>query len=178
LLSSVAGGGLVTDPRLERLFASLDASFDAALAREEDEAATDLALSLRHDLPLTEVVLRGSWSVRLAGGAQAPVTVAGRDFIGTDGSDPLIVPVGRAVLQAAPCPRPRGSDLSLLELLRIMARRAAKLQIDHPEGRVDGRVCVVGAAYLIVETAIGRCLVGLHAVTAIRLGDVRWGDVL
>jgi hypothetical protein len=168
----------VTDPRLERLFASLDASFDAALAREEDEAATDLALSLRHDLSLADVVLRGSWSVRLAEGAQSPVAVAGRDFIGTDGNGPLVVPASRAVLQAACGPRPRGTDLSLMQVLRIMARRPAEVHIAHPEGQVDGRLLVAGPDYVVVDTAVGRSLVGLHAVTAIRLRDVRWADVL
>ena len=168
----------MTDPRLERLFASLDASFDAALAREEDQAATDLALSLRHDLPLTDVVSRGSWTVWLAEGARAPVAVVGRDFIGTDGNGPLIVPADRAVLHAASGSRPRGIDLSLLELLRIMARRPVNLQIDHAEGRIAGRLCVVGTDYLVLDTTIGRWLIGLHAVTAIRLHDVRWADVL
>jgi hypothetical protein len=168
----------VTDPRLEKLFASLDASFDAALAREEDEAATDLGLSLRYDLPLTDVVLRGSWIVRLAEGGQAPVAVAGRDFVGTEGNGPLVLPTGRAVLQAAPGPRPRGTDLSLLELLRVMARRSTEVQIHLPEGRMDGRLLVVGPDYLVVDTPMGRSLIGLHAVTAIRLRDVRWADVL
>ena len=168
----------MTDPRLEKLFASLDASFDAALAREEDEAATDLGRSLRHDLRLTDVVLRGSWIVRFAEGGQAPVAVAGSDFVGSEGSGPLVQPMGRAVLQAATGPRPRGTDLSLLELLRVMARRSTEVQIHLPEGRMEGRLLVVGPDYLGVGTPMGRSLIGLHAVTAIRLRDVRWADVL
>jgi hypothetical protein len=168
----------VTDPRLERLFASLDASFDAALAREEDEAATDLAVSLRHDLPLADVVVRGSWTMRLAEGGRAGVVIAGRDFVGGDCNGALMVPTSRAVLQAASGPTPRASDFSLLELLRVMGRQAAEVQLDHPAAPLEGRLLVAGSGYLVLDTTTGRSLIGLESIAAIRVRNVRWADVL
>lgn len=168
----------MTDPRLERLFASLNASFDAAVARQEDEAATDLAVSLRHDRALADVVLRGSWTVRLAGGGRARVAVAARDFVGTGGDRPTVVPTSHAVLDAVDGSRPSGTDLSLLEFLRALARRAAPVSIEHTAGQVNGRLTLAAAEYLLVEGARGRIVVPLHSASAIGLWGFRWGDVL
>jgi hypothetical protein len=53
----------MTDPRLRGLFSSLEERFDAAIGCEEDEAADDLAISLRQGRALGELIELKPWRV-------------------------------------------------------------------------------------------------------------------
>ena len=70
-------------PELDPVLMSLAASFEAAVARSEEEAAADLALSLRQGRALIELLHQADGlEAHLAGGARYPVTLVGDDFCG------------------------------------------------------------------------------------------------
>ena len=84
-----------------RLLAELGARFDAVVAREEDEAANDLALSLDQDRSLVEVLTRSREPVATpASGVRWPVRRVGPDHVEVDrGGRTALVRLDAAVLE-------------------------------------------------------------------------------
>lgn len=159
------------DPELERVIARLEERFDAALAREEEEAAADLAVSLRQDRTLSDLVRSGDGLRLVEGdGALPVVTVVGSDYCGTGmplncarrlGSTPLLAePHGRP-------PEPRRD--SLQEVARRWARAEQWVELELETGCVAGRLDQVGPDNLVVQGPAGTVIVPMWLVTAIRL---------
>lgn len=159
------------DRELERVIARLEARFDAALAHEEEEAATDLEASLRQDRTLAELVRAGVPLRLLDGdGSFLPVTVVGADYCGTGlplssvrrlGSTPLVVE-GDGRL-------PETRRDSLHEVARRWSRGGHKVQLGLETENLAGRLMQVGPDNLVLDTAAGRTIVPLWLVRCIRL---------
>lgn len=112
----------VADDNLGSMLGSLEATFDARLARAEDEAASDLAFSLLQDLSLTEALERaGPLQVLRAGHPPIPVTEIGADYLGC--APATFIPLGRAIARPIAGPTPVRTDQPLVALLRRHARR-------------------------------------------------------
>jgi hypothetical protein len=157
---------LADDPALERVIAALDASFDASLARREDEAASDLAFSFLQGRSLVDAVRGGPIEVWLSGGTRLPVASVGRDFVA---AGVLLVPLRRAVLHSVPGPgAPPGRSDSLLEVLRGWARSGAEVEVSSTSGLVGGRLACAAADHLELRATSARWIVGMDAVDWIR----------
>lgn len=146
---------------------ALEASFEAAVAREEDVAAADLAFSLRQDVDLREAVGRSDsgWALMRAGGARHHVDEVGRDYVC---AGPLLVRSGRATLMQGPGPSPTISDRTFLEVLGAVCRRGAVVTLEG----VAGRLVRVARDHVAVQRGDAETMVGLDAVERVRLeGD-------
>lgn len=170
----------MADSGVDRLLASLDAMFDAAIAREEEEAASDLAHGLLQDLSLAETLPRmGSLTALLPGGESLPISVVGRDYV-AGGSPPTIVPVTRAMLLSADGSAPEIRAEDLVATLRRVARTGQMVRVKSEGVNAVGRLRRAGVDHLLLETATGRHIaVGMGAVGAVTLGlegsvDVRY----
>jgi hypothetical protein len=121
----------VADDNLRAVLGSLEATFDASIARAEDEAASDLALSLLQDLSLSEAVGRsGAFEAYLPDRPLAPVTEIGEDYAACERGGTVVVPLTRAVLRAAPGgPASERRDRTMLALLRERARRGGTVEV-------------------------------------------------
>ena len=159
------------DQELERVIARLEARFEAALAREEEEAAIDLALSLRQDRSLADLV-RSGVALRLleADGGRPPVTVLGADYCGTGtpltcvrrlGSTPLLSDATGAV--------PATRRDSLQEVARRWARCGRSVEVGLETETVKGRLAQVGPDNIVLDAAAGTVIVPLWLVDSIRL---------
>jgi len=160
------------DPQLEQVIARLEARFDAALAREEEEAAADLALSLRQDRPLADLIRDGGGLRVVEGdGAQAPVTVVGADYCGTGTPLTCICRLGSAPLVVEPAaPAPESLGDSLQEVARRWARGGQRVGLGlETDGSLVGRLAQVGPDNLVLEGTAGRFIVPLWIVRSIRL---------
>ncbi|CAN5652319.1 hypothetical protein BH24ACT26_BH24ACT26_06950 [soil metagenome] len=166
----------MADPGVERLFECLGASFDAAVARQEDEAASDLAFSLLQDRSAFDAFRRAApLELRLPGGAVAVVSEIGRDYLGAGAPVDLLVPFESAVtasLEVGTPPRVR--DRSLLELLHHCARAGLYVELTTSRGVLSGRLKRATGDHVELDGS-RRFVIGLHAVETVSLG--RGGSV-
>ena len=167
-------GGPVADTRLLRLLTSLDVQFDAAVAREEDEAASDLAFSLRQGLHLRDVLRKGSWVARLGGG-ERPVVLVGRDFVVCAGPDSVLIPQRRLIVAPSDSAgEPQVSKVPFLETLRALCRSGAEIEISCRDVVLHGRLIQVGPDHVAVSAGSRPAFVALEAIDFIRLAGP-WG---
>lgn len=154
------------DPRLDRLFSSLGAEFDAAIDREENAAASDLAFSLLQDREISDVLGHGGWKV-MAPAGDVPIDELGLDYVGGGGwIFPTEAQTFRPVERA---PSPIRTDRSLQERLRGLARADRDVEIVLSTGTVRGRVVTCGRDHLQVRTRLAETLIPLKLVGAVRL---------
>lgn len=159
------------DRELERVIARLEARFEAALAREEEEAAADLALSLRQDRTLSDLI-RGGGSLRLLGpdGARPPVTVLGSDYCGTGTPLTCVRRLGSTpLLSETRGPAPETRRDSLQEVARRWARCGRSVELGLEAGTLKGRLAQVGPDNMVLESPPGTLIVPLWLVDSIRL---------
>ena len=159
------------DKELERVIARLEARFDAALALEEEEAAADLAFSLRQDRNLADLVRDGGGLRLLEGdGATPEVTVVGADYCGTGSPLDCLRRLGSAPLVTVPGgPGPQLRRDSLHEVARRWARVGSRVQVGLETDGLAGQLTQVGPDNLVLEGAPGRVIVPLWLVRSIRL---------
>ena len=159
------------DKELERVIARLEARFDAALAMEEEEAAADLAFSLRQDRNLADLVRDGGGLRLLEGdGATPQVTFVGADYCGTGSPLDCVRRMGSVPLLAVPAgPRPELRRDSLHEVARRWARMGSRVQVGLETDSVGGQLTQVGPDNMVLEAAAGRMIVPLWLVRSIRL---------
>lgn len=154
----------------DKLIASLDASFDAAVAREEDVAASDLAFSLLQERPLPEVLVRrGPALIQLRDGASASLSVVGRDYLGAGNPLELLVPAASAVVVPAEdgaSPDYRRETLSTV--LRRWARVGQKVQVETTIGAFCGVLVAVGRDHLWLQSEESWAVIGAASVEVIR----------
>jgi hypothetical protein len=159
------------DPRLQRLFTSLGATFEAEIARDEEEAAEDLAFSLRQGRSLTDVLERNPCRVLTPAGHQV-VTALGEDYVVAGGSPALILPLHRSVfVTGGEGSAPAVSTGTLLHLLRSLARAGARIEVGCGPSSFGGRLLWTGTDHVVMETNQGRLAVGLDAVDWVRLEE-------
>lgn len=160
----------MADSGVDRLLASLDATFDASIAREEDEAASDLAHSLLEDLSLGDVLPRvGPLTVVLPGGVSLPVSVVGRDYV-AGGSPPTLIPITGALLMVSGESDPAVMPEDLAAALRRLARAGSTVRATCQGVEVVGRLRRATVDHILMETAGGRpVVIAIEAVTAVAL---------
>jgi hypothetical protein len=159
----------VADTQLLKLLSSLEVQFDAAVAREEDEAASDLAFSLRQGLNLRDVLRKGAWVAR-HDGVERHVVLVGRDFVACSGPESVLIPLRRLVVApSASGVHARISLLPLVETLRGLCRSGALVEVSARDLQLNGRMMQVGPDHLALTTIAGQTFVALDAIDSIRL---------
>lgn len=157
----------MTDLSTRTLLSSLGATFDAAIARAEDRAASDLAISLQQDRSLREVAMRVAVAVVVPHGRVSPVTTVGRDYLGTSGGE--LVPMGGAVLRlASEGPRAETRDDELASVLRGWARASVWVSLSLQDGDLCGPLLLGGRDHVVVRARRGDMAVALAAIRAIK----------
>ncbi|MDQ3662990.1 MAG: hypothetical protein M3454_18470 [Actinomycetota bacterium] len=161
----------MADAHIDRWLSSLNATFEAAVEREEEQAAGDLAFSLLQDLSQVETLRRGKAAVlKLAGGASVPIARVGRDYVAAGNPPNLIVPLTFAVILVSPSgPAPEIADDTLLLLLRRAARLGTYARISTTEGEWQGRIVKAGVDHLIVNASGQSLVVGNGSMRTITL---------
>lgn len=147
------------------LFESLEASFEAAGAHADRQAAGDLALSLLQDRSTAEILGRGGWGLVGRDRIGGPITAVGRDYavVGAD-----LVPLrGLVARRTASADAPEVRRDSLRERLRGWARQGRRVDMSTGEERVAGRLLAAGRDHLIVGTTGGETLVPYGVVDRI-----------
>jgi hypothetical protein len=166
---------LADDPALDRLIASLDASFDASVARQEDEAASDLAFSLLQGRSFIEALRGRSLALCLPEGGRAPVVALGRDYVVGGG---MVVPLLRSVLVAGSREPPSAREDSLLEVLRRWARAGREVEVSTASGTFAGTLVCAAEDHLELRSGRGQVLLGRRAVEWVRGARGGRGDEL
>ncbi len=161
------------DAGLNRLFSSLEASFEAAISAEDDVLAHDLAMSLRQGRTLTDVAARsGPIDLIQVSGVRLPVEVVGEDFVGVVGVQSMLFPMRRVVLSPGTGDAPRRVQISMLAVVRSVARKRGLATLDLTgRGRHKGRILAAGPDHVSIQTPIGELLVGLDAIDSIGFED-------
>lgn len=132
--------------RFSGLFESLEASFVAAEGLDERRAAEDLALSLRQDRSIRDVLARGGWSLQRPEGIQ-PVRELGRDYVS---AGPNFVPLSRSTFVATPGSPPLLSEATLLQRLREWTRSGLEVSVRAGQNEFSGRLLSVGRDHILV----------------------------
>ena len=158
-------------PELDPVITSLAASFEASVARSEDEAAADLAFSLRQSRALIEVLrVAQGIEAHLSGGARYPVTLVGDDFCGVGEPASRVVTWETALFSpAASAPAPIRFAGDLIALAREWTRRAAHVEVATAAGRLRGRLAEAGSDYLCVMASTGPRYIPRAALTEMTL---------
>ena len=143
---------------------ALDAAFEAALAREDEVAATDLAFSLRQDVDVSAAIERSgsAWTLVGSGEARLPVDEVGLDYV-MAGS--LLTRTRAVTLRSAAGPAPRTTDATFLEVLGTWARAGARVAASG----LSGRLVRVAKDHVALSRGGRETIVGLAALEAVRL---------
>ena len=152
--------------------AGLEIIFDAAIARDEEAAADDLAVSLDQDRTLVEVLTRTPAEVvTTQGSIHSRARMIGDDYvrIPTPSKD-YLVPLYQGIyrLTAGGC-APAREDASLLETLRRMARGRASIGVDTQDASFEGTISRARRDHLELETPRGILLIPYGAVVRLSL---------
>lgn len=177
--ASGVAGRRVSGSEVDRLVSSIEASFGAAIAREEDVAASDLALSLRQGRSLAEVLGRQGGRV-VRGGGERAISEVGRDYVvlrGGTGAEEIIPLPRLGSVRPGSGERPVVSDEPLVGRLRRWCRGGGAITVETSDGAFEGRLSVVGVDYLELQAAGGPMIVPVEKVRSVRLarGDSTGG---
>ncbi|MGH2755153.1 MAG: hypothetical protein ACRDLB_12060 [Actinomycetota bacterium] len=156
--------------RTNGFLTELEASFDAAVARDENIAADDLARSFRQDERLTEILSRGGARfVDLGHGARLPVVEVGADYALAGTTAPILVHVATAIFHpATDGGPPRTSSATWLEVLRTWAIERRKVQVTALGRTMTGILAEAARDHLTVDTDGGPALIPHAVVAAVR----------
>lgn len=145
---------------------ALDATLEAALLREDDVAAADLAFSLRQDVDVREAVERSgsAWALVRAGESRLLVDEAGIDYVR---AGCWLARTRAATLRSTTGDSPQLTDRTFLEVLGSAARAGADVTIDD----VRGRLVRVAKDHVALLKGGTETIVGLDAVEWVRLGE-------
>ena len=160
---------------VERVLSHLEVEFDAAIARDEEVAADDLALSLDQDRNLAQAVSAvGGLRLFNREGASRSVVEIGNDYLLISGPEEAYVPLARAVvLSERDCPRPRRTEDTFLDVLRRWSREHRRVAIETRAGRFEGELSRARRDHVQLEVRDGAMLIPLPEVLSARptLGD-------
>jgi hypothetical protein len=167
----------LADPGLHRTMEALEASFEAALAQSEEEAADDLALSLQQDSRLQVALSHvGGYQLHLPGVGSPKVAVVGPDFVGAGDPLDVVAPSARAVVVGARGPdgrvemegRPPSTPAPMLEILRGWARRTHRVELATAEAAFRGVLIRACPDHLALACGPRDVLVGTDAIRYVR----------
>jgi hypothetical protein len=167
----------VADPVGERLLAELEAGFEVALDRAENDAANDLALSLIQDRDLAAVLRRGPSEV-LMEGTRGRVEVIGPDYVVATFGERRLIPLQRGCFILGSGEMPTRSALPLVDLLRKWTRHGARIQISHSQGTQCGFLLAAGRDHVLIQAAEGNVVISNSALRWIKLDHEGSADCL
>lgn len=142
----------MADDHLNELLHSLESSFDASVARAEEEAASDLALSLLQDSRLADVLGRaGRVQLHIDGRPPLTVTEVGRDYVRCERPAELLVPLERASYSVSAAGEPPASTgRPLLAVLRALVRARSCLDVRTHAGSYRGLLARACPDHIVV----------------------------
>lgn len=168
LLTATAEHDLGSD--VEGLIRSLGARFEAEVAREEDLAADDLALSLIQGRSLVEVASRQpSLEAVLEGEGRLQVLELGLDHVVVGPPPGAIVPLDAVVLTAGGTASCEVTQRGLIERLRDHVRPAAEVEVGLGRASIRGTLKAVGPDHLRVESLGQTYLIPISRATRVRV---------
>lgn len=158
------------DAELDRVLAELESRFDAALARQEEQGANDLAAGLRQERLLRSELQTAAAAALVGGGARQQVSVVGRDYVGCGWPLGCVIKMEKAVvaLEAAGSP-PAARDDGFIEVVRRWQRAGLQVELEMDEGSATGMLDRVAADHILLRTRAYSLIVPLPAVVAVRL---------
>lgn len=163
------------DGAIEKLLARLEADFDAALARDEEIAATDLAGSFERGLGLRERLCcsGGGVVLLLPDGVRHEVSVVADDYCACGDPEFLITRLDRAgfaLTDAVAAPVVGRSTFA--QAVRRWSEASTPVQVASTAGSFSGSLAVAAQDHVILEAAAGRIVLPLAAVETLRLARV------
>lgn len=157
----------------DRLLEAVGAQFEAAIAAEEDAAASDLALSLLQGSELSVLLCRSPWLLRrFGGGGNVPLTQVGPDCAlatGRGSAPDVLVPLSAAVFVAGEGPPPVRSPDTFVALLRQRVRVGKELRVLVGDEVFQGRARLVTDTHLVLARSHGEAIVPLSEVREVQL---------
>lgn len=160
------------DP-IKRFLDRLETSFDACVAKEEEGAAADLAVSLQRGMILAERLraLRRSLALLLPEGGRMPVSVVGPEHVGCGRPVRLVAPIDTAIVAAGDAHPPEVTPDTLMQALRPWADagRCVEITSAGAVGSFQGRLVVAAPDHIVIEKAVEQVMVPIGALGAIRL---------
>lgn len=162
------------DGSVERLLQGLEARFEALLARDEEEAADDLATSLDRGRALHERLLSAGSALRLVlpDGVRSPVSVIGDGYLGCGSPLDCLAPTEASVILLEAGAPPETTGLTISQALRPWAesRRRVTVSLCEATASYVGRATLVASDHLILESSGGtRLVIPLERIGSIRL---------
>lgn len=151
------------------MFESLEASFESALARDEDRAAADLAFSLSQDRALGDSLSRSGPLAARLDGQTLPIVEVGEDYVATGGGADTLIALDHLVAVPSAVPTaPVGVDRRFLEVLRGWTRRGVSVQVRTLQGKLSGGLVRAAPDHLVIRQHHGDAFVARAAVIAVR----------
>ena len=158
------------DAGLQSLFDSLELGFEVGLARDEEEAASDLAVTLRQSQGLREVLARYPAIFQAPGVSPASISLLGHDCVMSEDAG-LLAPIAAVHFHVGPAEgdRPRLTPETFVQVLRRWARLRSPVAIQAEAGPVTGRLMACAEDHIEIQAKSGRVLIPLRGVVAVRL---------
>jgi hypothetical protein len=139
--------------QLDGLFVSLEAGYEAILSREEDAAASDLALSLLQDRDLASALANSGPIGLRRDGVAIPVIALGRDYVVLGDRGRSIIPLSSCgAFETCSGNEPAGVDGRFTQVMRTFVRDRAVVRIGTPLGMIEGVAMSAGRDHVIVRT--------------------------
>ncbi len=165
----------MADNNIELFLSELDATFDAVLARDEAEAAADLAHALSQETPLARRVQAAPRALLIRPGRlPAPITVVARDYVAIDWPELTLVPLDKAIVRLGKGhdesgSRHRRTSALLVGTLRHLSRKGAEVRISTPDDVYEGNIGRAAPDHLSLITSRGEVLISLEQVREIQI---------
>lgn len=166
---------------LPAVVSDLEAAFVAALQRDEELAADDLASSLLHDLDIPRAVARMSRpELLLADGRAFPVVEVGLDHLVAGERNPVCVPTAFAVVrgdsQRVTVPSQTGgnrertpfSSVTLLERMRRWASEELPVRVATASDSYEGVLTRATPDHVAIQRASREIFVSWGSVREVR----------
>lgn len=160
-------------PDLDRVLEAAGAQFEAAVAAEEDAAASDLALSLLQGSELSVLLCRSPWSLRRASGGTAPVRLVGPDAAMAStmqyGPPDLVVPLRAALFLAGGGEPPTRTVDTFVSVLRRRVRTGGSIRLFLGEEPLEGRPKLVTETHVVLVRPHGEAVIPVSEIKEVQL---------
>lgn len=158
------------DASARELLAGLNESFEAAVAREEEIAASDLARSFRRGADLGERLRRGGEVTLIEDGVRVPVAGIGGDYFTCGDPAVLVGRLDRNLLAVASVGRAPSRPADALRAVGDWAAREEQVRVGTAgEGVYEGRLLHARADHLVLRTPLEELVLPMGIVKSIRL---------
>lgn len=137
--------------RIDQILEGISDSFNGRLARDEEIAADDLALSFRQGRALREVLAQARGLSLLAeDGVEEPITLLGGDYVGAGNPLRSLIPLDHAVVQCLERVEPPLQTAgSWIEKARSW--RGSHVVVRLAPGELAGVLSLVGPEHVVID---------------------------